>query len=110
MRSPRPKKILHIITTAGIGGAELMLCRLLERNDPSHHQQAVLSLLTPDSLKERMESSAPLYTLDMRPPLPSINNIRRLRQIVQAYQPDLIQGWMYHGNLAATVAARLTGF
>ena len=56
----RPKKILHIITTAGIGGAELMLCRLLERNDPRHHQQAVLSLLTPDSLKERMESSAPL--------------------------------------------------
>lgn len=110
MQSTHPKKILHIITTAGVGGAELMLCRLLERNDPSHHQQAVLSLLTPHSLKERMERSAPLYTLDMRPPLPSLNNIRRLRQILQAYQPDLIQGWMYHGNLAATVGAQLMGF
>jgi glycosyltransferase involved in cell wall biosynthesis len=110
MSSPRPKKILHIITTSGFGGAELMLCRLLERNDSSRHQQAVLSLLTPHSLKERIERSAPLYTLDMRPPLPSIGNFRRLRTIIRDYRPDLMQGWMYHGNLAATVGATLAGF
>ncbi len=110
MTSPRPKKILHVITTAGVGGAELMLCRLLERNDPSRHQQAVLTLLTPHALKGRMERSAPLHTLDMRPPLPGPGNLRRLRKVIRDYRPDLIQGWMYHGNLAATAGARLAGF
>ena len=106
----RPKKILHVITTAGVGGAELMLCRLLERNDPDRHQQAVLSLLTPHSLKERFEASAPLHTLDMRPPLPGPNVLRKLRRIIRDYRPDLIQGWMYHGNLAAVVGAGLAGY
>lgn len=110
MSTTHPKKILHIITTSGVGGAELMLCRLLERNDPRRHQQAVLSLMTPHSLKERFERSAPLYTLNMRPPLPSFRNFRDLLRVIRDYQPDLIQAWMYHGNLAATVGARLTGF
>ena len=110
MSSSRPKKILHIITSSGIGGAELMLCRLLERNDPRRHQQAVLSLLAPHSLKERIESSASLYSLRMRPPLPRPKNFRDLRRIIRDYQPDLIQGWMYHGNLAAILGAKLAGF
>ena len=58
MRSPHPKKILHIITTAGIGGAELMLCRLLERNDPNHHRQAVLSLLTRPNQRLRLSTTS----------------------------------------------------
>jgi glycosyltransferase involved in cell wall biosynthesis len=46
----------------------------------------------------------------MRPPLPGWRDFRRLRRIIGDYRPDLIQGWMYHGNLAATVGARLAGF
>jgi glycosyltransferase involved in cell wall biosynthesis len=30
-----------------------------------------------------------------------------LARIVRAWAPDVIQGWMYHGNLAATLACRL---
>ena len=33
----------------------------------------------------------------------------RLRQIVREFDPDVIQGWMYHGNLAATIARRVAG-
>lgn len=110
MNNLHAKKILHVITTAGVGGAELMLCRLLERNDPSRHRQAVLTLLTPHALKERMEASAPIYSLDMRPPLPTVGNLRRLRAVIRDYRPDLIQGWMYHGNIAATIGAGLAGF
>lgn len=31
----------------------------------------------------------------------------RLQQIARRFEPDLIQGWMYHGNLAAWLACRL---
>ena len=110
MTAAPPKKILHIITSAEVGGAELMLCRLLERNDPRHHRQAVLSLTTPIALKERFESQAPLHTLHMRPPLPRWQDLSTLRRIIRDERPDLIQGWMYHGNLAASVGARLAGF
>ena len=110
MTNHRPK-ILHIITCISVGGAEVMLCRLLEQRDPNRHETAVLSLLTPTSLKERIESlNIPLYTLDMTPPLPRLKHIRKLRQILREFQPDLIQGWMYHGNLAASIGARLAGF
>jgi glycosyltransferase involved in cell wall biosynthesis len=33
--------------------------------------------------------------------------LRRLRQVTGDWQPDVIQGWMYHGNLAATLAGGL---
>jgi glycosyltransferase involved in cell wall biosynthesis len=33
-----------------------------------------------------------------------LSALKTLRQLVQSIRPDLIQGWMYHGNLAASAA------
>jgi glycosyltransferase involved in cell wall biosynthesis len=40
----------------------------------------------------------------MRMGRPSLAGLLKLRTTIKALQPDLIQGWMYHGNLAATLA------
>jgi glycosyltransferase involved in cell wall biosynthesis len=42
----------------------------------------------------------------MRRGLPSVRSIFKLRSIIHGLQPDIIQGWMYHGNLAAWLAQR----
>lgn len=106
--SKRPRRIMHVITTASIGGAEYMLLRLLQRNDPERYAPAVLSLMTPTSLKEQFETlGLPLHTLGMRASVPMPASIFKLRQILRDHQPDLIQAWMYHSNLAATVGAWL---
>ncbi len=108
--SIRPRRILHVITTASVGGAEHMLLRLLQRNDPGRYAPAVLSLMAPTSLKEQFEAlGLPLYTLGMRASVPMPESIFKLRQILRDHRPDLVQAWMYHSNLAAVVGAWLAG-
>lgn len=88
-----------------------MLYRLLQRNDSRKYNPSVLSLMKPTSLKERFEAlGVRLHTLAMRPPVPTPADAWKLRQILRKSRPDLIQGWMYHGNLAATAGAWLAGF
>jgi glycosyltransferase involved in cell wall biosynthesis len=48
----------------------------------------------------------PVYTLGMRSGLPSLSTLLKLRSLIRQLQPDVIQGWMYHGNLAAWLARR----
>ena len=38
---------------------------------------------------------------------PSWQTIKKLRQCMRTFNPDIVQGWMYHGNIAATVAVFL---
>jgi glycosyltransferase involved in cell wall biosynthesis len=99
-------KVLHVITGLNTGGAEMMLYKLLSHIDSSKHEARVLSLIEGGAMRERIQSTGiPVDSLNMRRGIPSFSGLRRLREIVRRYRPDLIQGWMYHGNLTASVAA-----
>src|SRR5690606_30176877 len=37
------------------------------------------------------------------------STVLRLSRLLAGLKPDVVQGWMYHGNLAATLADRLSG-
>ena len=103
-------KIGHIITGLYLGGAEMMLYRLLGGMDRSRFEPMVISLRDKGALGERIEAlGIPLYTLDMPPGRPSTSALLRLRRRVREFRPDLVQGWMYHGNLAASLAGLLAG-
>jgi glycosyltransferase involved in cell wall biosynthesis len=100
--------VLHVITGLNVGGAETMLAKLIEsgEGDPSRLAPAVLSMLTPGNLAGRIRAQgAPLHSLDMHLGLPSALAAWRLARIARSVRPDLLQGWMHHGNLAATCAA-----
>jgi glycosyltransferase involved in cell wall biosynthesis len=98
--------ILHIITGLSTGGAERMLYSLLSKINRLRFQPIVVSLMDRGSYGDRIEAlSIPVYTINMRqgmPPTPDV--IWRLARVVHQIKPDLIQGWMYHGNLAAQLA------
>lgn len=49
----------------------------------------------------------PVEALKMRRGWPRASDFWRLRQLVKRYRPDLVQGWMYHGNLVASLAATM---
>ncbi|WP_324827742.1 glycosyltransferase [Qipengyuania zhejiangensis] len=98
-------KVLHIITGLNVGGAENMLCKLLENGNASDRSAAVLSLLDPGPLAERIRAiGVPIYTLGMKSGLAGPISTIRLARIVNIVSPDVLHGWMYHGNLAATFA------
>jgi glycosyltransferase involved in cell wall biosynthesis len=49
----------------------------------------------------------PVHTLGMRAGMPGPSAFLRLQRHVRRLQPDAIQGWMYHGNLAASFATKV---
>jgi len=95
-------KVLHVITGLEVGGAESMLAKLLARMDRDRFDPVVVSLMSGGSNRETIEDlGIPVHDAGMKPGLPNPAVLWRLAGLARSLRPDLIQGWMYHGNLAA---------
>ena len=103
----RPR-VLHIITGLDTGGAENMLFKLLQVGE-AQVVSRVVSLTDGGSNRTRIEAlDVVVDSLGIGQGwLPGLGTLLRLRGVVREFAPDVIQGWMYHGNLAAWLAARL---
>ena len=102
----RRLRILHVITGLSTGGAERALYNVLEGGLASEFESTVISLRDRGSFAGRIEAlGVPVHTLGIRGPIALPKAIYRLRCLAREVKPDLVQGWMYHGNLAATLAA-----
>ena len=99
-------RVLHIITDLDIGGAEIMLYKLLASLHDEVLNFTVISLMGRGKITERIEAlGVKVETLDLgQGERPSWQTIKKLRQCMRTFNPDIVQGWMYHGNIAATVA------
>lgn len=96
-------RVLHIITGLRTAGAEMMLYKLISARHRADHL-AVVALAERGPLAERIEScGVPVHALDMGPNLSIFTALLRIRRLIQQLQPDLIQGWMYHANLLASL-------
>ena len=102
----RPR-VLHVITGLGTGGAEMMLVKLLQSTCKTV-DSAVVSLMKADLTAARVEAlGVPVYSLGMNQgSLPGPGVVSSLLRTAKDFKPTVIQGWMYHGNLAAWLAAR----
>ncbi|MBR8839659.1 MAG: glycosyltransferase [Stigonema ocellatum SAG 48.90 = DSM 106950] len=102
------KKIVILFITTGLrtGGAEIMLYKLLSKIDRRQFEPKVISLMDNGTVGNSIEELAiPIYTIGMKQGIPRPADLLRLRHIVLQIKPDLIQGWMYHGNLAAYLSS-----
>ncbi|QBQ53198.1 glycosyltransferase [Nitrosococcus wardiae] len=101
---------VHIITGLDVGGAEKALFRLLAKRTAPYFNPSVISLLEKGVVGHQLQSlGIPVYSLGMRRGLPGPRALIRLCGLLKKLAPDLIQGWMYHGNLAATAATSSLG-
>lgn len=104
-------RICHIITGLSTGGAEMMLYKLLSGTDRTRFESSVISLIDKGTLGERIEAlGIPVYTLGMPRGWPHPSGLVRLVRLVRRLRPDLLQGWMYHGNLAASWLGSVGGY
>jgi glycosyltransferase involved in cell wall biosynthesis len=95
-------KILHITTTLGTGGAERMLLNLVAGGDPSEFQHGVIGLRRGGMLADPLrQAGADVWNCGLQAGHLSLAAALRVRGVLSAFQPDVVQGWMYHGNLAA---------
>lgn len=98
-------RVVHIIVGLSQGGAETMLWRLLSRIDPERFSSSVISLTDDDALAPRfVELGVPVHKLGLRSPGTGLAAFVGLWRLVRRLRPDVIQGWMSHGNLAGLLA------
>jgi glycosyltransferase involved in cell wall biosynthesis len=97
-------KVVHIITGLHVGGAEMMLHKLLATMDRSQFEPTVISLIPGGECRALIEAEGVrVHDLDMKAGMPSVGQIKKLRQLARELRPDLVQGWMYHGNVIASL-------
>ena len=101
-RAPHTLKVLHVISSLSLGGAETMLYKLLSRLDQSRFPSAVVSLTPTGGVGARIAGlGIAVESLRMKRGLPSPVALGRLGNVLRRMRPDIVQGWMYHGNVAA---------
>lgn len=103
-------KLIFVITGLPIGGAEMVLLKLLERINRKKFSPHVISLTEDGEIGPRIAAlGIPVEALGMRRGIPNpirfLCLARRLRQL----KPDIVHTWMYHANLMGGLAARLAG-
>jgi glycosyltransferase involved in cell wall biosynthesis len=106
------KKIVHVITDLDIGGAEIMLHRLMcASRESNEYQHIVISLTTIGPVGEKLIArgfsvfECGLVSLWKMPAA-----MVRLRRLLLQLQPDIVQTWMYHADFLGGLAARSCGF
>lgn len=96
------KKILFIINWLHTGGAEMMLYKLLIGINQERWEPIVISLINGGKLQQQIaDLGITVHNVNMKRGLPKVMSAWRLIKMVIQQNPDLIQGWMYHSNLAA---------
>ena len=103
--------VLHFTPSVGGGGAEAMLCNLVEAMSGGPWRNVVVAVKTGTNgcQASRMKKVADaFYDLDsnslLRPAL-----FKRLLAIMQLEKPDVVQTWMHHADFIGGLAARLSG-
>lgn len=100
-----------MIVGLGVGGAELMLKRLIE----SHRfnllfQHRVITLTSLGDVGKQMQAEGvEVEVMDMRSPLHFPATLWRMTRLLRQQRPDVVQTWMYHADLLGGLAARMAG-
>lgn len=95
--------ITHIITGLEKGGAERFLYNLLTNGLQKSFNNKVISLMSEGHYGPLLKKKLPVNCLNLKRGQINILAVIKLIKILLKDKPDIIQGWMYHGNLAALV-------
>lgn len=101
----RKKKIVFITTSIETGGAETQLALLAKGLSRDGFVPLIIALS--ESMKDKRLSDfdgLQVVEIDCRKLFQLASAIRKIRRIVLDYKPNIIQGWMYAGNIMASIA------
>jgi glycosyltransferase involved in cell wall biosynthesis len=102
---------MYVISDLSIGGAEMMLYKLLTETDRTRFEPLVVSLMDRGSLRARIEAlGIAVHTVGVRRRWPTPLGLWRLIRLTRRLKPDLIVGWMYHSSLAVQLAHMFTSW
>jgi glycosyltransferase involved in cell wall biosynthesis len=93
-------RIVYVLTSLGMGGAEKLALALANRMEKRGHEVALLALTPPVS--EEWPTTLRKVHLGMRrTPVSLIAGLARAQHFVSDFQPDLLHSHSFHANLFA---------
>lgn len=109
-RDQRPT-VLHFIHSISGGGAEAMLQNLAVSLDPARFRSVVVAINAtpwPHIVRRLNEAGVTVHDLEGTAFLQPAT-LSRLRAVLRAERPDIVQTWMHHADLIGGWVARLAG-
>ncbi len=101
-------RILHVISNLMSGGAESMLTKVIEATQGPDFEHVVVTFIEGGLFADRLATCGVRIIglgQERGHPARALLRLPGLRRIIDDVDPDIVQGWMYHGNFAASAAA-----
>jgi len=111
VKSLKKIRLLYVITNLNVGGAEMMLYRMLGFLDRSFYEVAVISLLDKGVVARKIEDEydLPVIALHLNKDFKRLKFISILAKEIKKWQPDLVHSHMYHANIATRITRIFQG-
>jgi len=96
-------RVIHLITSLETGGAQMMLYKLVSSINSHKFESYVISLKNKGTIGENIKNiGIPVYALGLLCGKSLFSACQDLFGYMRRIKPDIIHGWMYHGNFAAS--------
>jgi glycosyltransferase involved in cell wall biosynthesis len=93
-------RIVYVLTSLGMGGAERQVLALGERM--AHRGHTVVVLVLRPQLSEEWPTRLDVFHLNMRKtPIGVFTGMKRGRRFLREFRPDIVHSHGFHGNLIA---------
>lgn len=100
-------RICHLINHLEPGGAERALVNIIANLNPGRFSNEVVTLTEPGWFARELASAGiKVNHLGMRRGIPTPSGLYALVRHLQKSKPTILQTWMYHSDLAGTIASR----
>ncbi|NNH38970.1 glycosyltransferase [Acinetobacter terrae] len=96
--------MVHVITNfAGVGGAEMMLARLIKQTQNEYDHVVISLMKTSDVYADTLAICSSHYALAWNG-LNSLSVLARLKNLLKQLAPKTVQCWMYHANVMTSLS------
>lgn len=96
--------MVHVITNfAGVGGAEMMLARLIQCTEQQYEHVIIALMKTSEVYQSTLERCQSYYALGWNG-INTLGTIKKLRGLLKQIQPKIVQCWMYHANALTSLS------
>lgn len=96
--------MVHVITNfAGVGGAEMMLARLIQYTEHQYEHVIIALMKTSEVYQSTLDRCQAHYALDWNG-INTLGTVSKLRTLLKKLQPATVQCWMYHANALTSLS------
>lgn len=102
-------RVLHLVTSLEVGGAQHNMLQGLPRLDPTKYEHIICSIMDRMQMAEQFrQAGIKVHTLGLNRKT-DLAVVLRLRTLLKRLRPDVMHTYLLHGNVLGRVVGRLTG-